>query len=525
MSMSTFHGLEVARKALFAQQHGLYTTGHNISNVNTEGYSRQRSNFVTTTPYPPQMFLKPKIPGQMGTGVEVGTVQRIRDQFLDFQYRLENSRASYWNTRNQALSRMEELLNEPSENGLSKTLDRFWQSLQDLADNIDNSGARSVVAQRGLALAETFNHLSRSLQSIQLDLKDQIDVSVKEINSLLRQIHGINEQIVKIEPHGLLPNDLYDERDRLVDQLSKHLNIKVHYSRSSEGAPDIAEGIASIELLDSRGYSIGNGVYLIDVSGAGSIKDAVNELSVQFGDKGVSRISVDGYHGLEDMKLLEAIGSLGALIEAHGYYDGTEVVGDYPDMLFELDRMAYTLATIFNHQHGQGFTPGGGAVEDFFQTNDGSTLITAENITVNPNILNDPTLIAAGEPGQGTQNNLNALKLAELFDKKLDPASGIYPPGYDTDYAIIGPSIREYYRQLIGELGVKGQEAVRMTENTEILRSQVDDQRMAVTAVSLDEEMSNLIKFQHAYNAAARNITALDEMLDRIINNMGLVGR
>lgn len=514
MTMSTFHGLEVARKALFAQQHGLYTTGHNIANVNTPGYSRQRANFVTTTPYPPQMFLKPKIPGQVGTGVEIGTVQRIRDQFLDFQYRMENSRANYWQTRNQALSRMEELLNEPSENGLSITMDRFWQSLQDLADSIDNSGARAVVAQRGLAVAETFNHLYRSLTAIRLDLKDQIEVSVKEINSLLRQIHALNEQIAKIEPHGLLPNDLYDERDRLIDQLSNHFNIKVHYSRSSDGAPDIAEGIASIELLDSQGRSIGNGVYLIDVSGAGSIKDAVNEFRVEFGDDGVSRIAVEGYHGLGDFALLESIGSIAALVEAYGYYPNgaTEPVGEYPYMLQQLNLMVHEFATRFNEAHRAGVKLDGSVSNlDFFVTSDGSATFTAENITVNEIILKDPNEIAAGQPGGGSHNNLNALALARVFD---EPLAGLN-----------NASVREFYRQLIGELGVKGQEAVRMTENTEILRSQVEDQRLSVSAVSLDEEMANLIKFQHAYNAAARNITALDEMLDRIINNMGLVGR
>src|SRR5699024_457549 len=176
---------------------------------------------------------------------------------------------------------MEEMLNEPTENGISKTTDRFWQSLQDLVDDVENTGARSVVAQRALALAETYNHMSRSLQSIQMDLKDQIDVNVENINSLVRQIHSINEQIVKIEPHELLPNDMYDERDRLIDELSKYVNIKVHYSSSSTGSLDIADGLASIELLDSKGHSFGNGAYLINVSGAGSLKDAINELSVE----------------------------------------------------------------------------------------------------------------------------------------------------------------------------------------------------------------------------------------------------
>src|SRR5690625_3167035 len=133
--MSTFQGLELARKALFAQQGALYTTGHNIANVNTEGYSRQRVNFETSTPFPVPSRVQPKIPGQLGTGVEIGTVQRIRDKFLDMQFRAEHSRLGYWDTKQEALSRMENLLNEPSETGLSNRMDLFWQSLQDLADH------------------------------------------------------------------------------------------------------------------------------------------------------------------------------------------------------------------------------------------------------------------------------------------------------------------------------------------------------------------------------------------------------
>src|SRR5690625_280821 len=145
-------------------------------------------------------------------------------------------------------------------------MDRFWESLQELATNPDNSGAREVVAERGLALSETFNYLSKSMQSIQTDLKDQIDASVDDINSLVRRINSINEQIQKIEPHGLLANDLYDERDLLIDQLSEMVNIKVHYTSSSDSALEIADGLASIELLDESGNSIGNdGVFLIDV--------------------------------------------------------------------------------------------------------------------------------------------------------------------------------------------------------------------------------------------------------------------
>src|SRR5699024_2242255 len=153
--MSTFHGLEMARQALFAQQSALYTTGHNISNANTDGYSRQRVNFETTSPFPAPSRVQPQIAGQKGTGVDIGSIQRIRDHFLDVQYRNENGKLGYWETKSEALKRMENLLNEPTDEGLAAVMNEFWQSLNDLAVNPDNTGARSVVAQRGLAVAET----------------------------------------------------------------------------------------------------------------------------------------------------------------------------------------------------------------------------------------------------------------------------------------------------------------------------------------------------------------------------------
>src|SRR5699024_356761 len=221
------------KRALFAQQSALYTTGHNISNTNTDGYSRQRVNFESSSPFPPASRNRPEMAGQMGTGVEAGTVERIRNQFLDHQFRAENSKSEYWSTKADALSRMEHLMNEPSETGLSETMDQFWQSLQDLAVNPEDAGARSVVAQRALAVSDTFNYLSDSLSSIRTDLRKQIDVEVKDANSLIRQINAINEQVKNVETNGQLPNDLYDERDRLIDELSGIVNIDVRYTKSS----------------------------------------------------------------------------------------------------------------------------------------------------------------------------------------------------------------------------------------------------------------------------------------------------
>lgn len=519
--MSTFQGLELSKRALFAQQSALYTTGHNISNVNTNGYSRQRVEFNATNSFPVPSRVMPNIPGQLGTGVEAGIVERIRNHFLDTQYRSETSRHEYWNTKQDGLERLESLLNEPSDSGLSKTMDQFWQSLQDLSKDPEDGGTRSVVGERGLALAETFNYLSKSMQSIQGDLKEQIDGSVKDVNALLRNINNLNEQIKKVEPHGLLPNDLYDERDRLIDRLSEEMNIKVHYEESSDSALDVAVGIASIELLDESGQSIGeDGVYLIDAKN-NPLENAVNELKVSYkeNDDGsdyaqdiVSSISVEGYDDLEELELQDSIGRLSALVELYGFENADgEIEGVYPETLDELNKMAKEFAGRFNEVHEEGIDANGENGVAFFVTKDGSEEITAENLTINKDILKNGNLIAAGVEGKGSRNGDNALNLKEVFNEDIE--------------ALNNGSTRKFYTSLIGDLAVETEEAIKMTENTASLRNQVDESRMSVSAVSLDEEISNLVKFQHAYNASARNMTAVDEMLERIINNMGIVGR
>lgn len=505
--MSTFHGLEKAKQALFAQQSALYTTGHNIANANTEGYTRQRVNFETVSPFPVGSRNRPQIPGQIGTGVQIDAIQRVRDKFLDYQFRSENSRAGYWDSMSSSLSRMEELLNEPSESGLSHTMDEFWKSLQDLATNPENSGARSVVVNRALAVTETFNYISSSLQVIREDLKDQINITVSDANSLLRQINEINEQIQKIEPHGYLANDLYDDRDRLIDELSEIVSIKVHHVKSSDSSLDIADGLVRIELVDHQGLSLDQPpVFLLDGQ-PGNHANAVNELSLSYHENGaIQAINIDGYEDMGNLDMMNTIGSLKGLIEAYGYEDNGTIIGEYPEMLAQLDRMASEFAKAFNEVHEEGYDLEGNKGENFFANVD-----SAATITVASEIFNNPELIAASTD-ETSGNGQNALDLADVFN-------------HTELVNLDGASINSFYESLIGGLGVRASEANRMTDNTEVLRSQVEEQRMSVSAVSLDEEMTNMIKFQHAYNAAARNMTAIDELLDKIINGMGIVGR
>ncbi|UTR11783.1 flagellar hook-associated protein FlgK [Evansella sp. LMS18] len=548
---STFHGLETARRALATQQAALHTTGHNIANANTPGYTRQRVNFTQTEAFPSPSFNKPGIPGQIGTGVKAGEIQRVREAFLDTQLRTESNKHGYWEGRHTALHKMEDIMNEPTENGLANTMDRFWQSLQDLAVHPEDSGARSVVRERGIALAETFNHTYESLEAIQRDYQNQIGVQTNKVNSLLTQINNINKQIAGVEPHGYLANDLYDQRDLLVDELSQYINIKVEQVGSGGLSKEVADGRYTIKLLNDEGKE--TGFTLVDGRSLES-----NEIHFTYaGEDGSGPVNgifiapakimddidhVNELHGdsraifLESMEDFNSPGKLWATIEAYGYNDksGNEK-GLYPDMMKELDLMAATFAAEFNAVHSTGWSMS--EIEE--GTKSGYNFFAFAEVTGQPSINPDTGNIA------GAAKRL--MLHSDMEDLNNIAASGAARNGVEREEAFSGDgsnalalagvkdatlnfgstrtNIQTYYQGVIGEMAVKTNEAERMTKNTAVLKDSVEERRQSVSGVSLDEEMSNLIQFQHAYNAAARNITTVDEMLDRIINGMGVVGR
>ncbi|THE12342.1 flagellar hook-associated protein FlgK [Bacillus timonensis] len=519
--VSTFHGLETARRGMVTQQSALYTTGHNIANASTPGYTRQRVNFTQTNPYPSPGLNTAKIPGQVGTGVEAGTIQRVRESFLDVQFRGEQTKTSYWDTRANALGKMEEIMNEPSETGLANTLNQFWQSLQDLAANPEDQGARSVVRQRGEMVANTFTYLSNSLTAIKDDFGKQISVTVKSVNSLSDQISRINKQISEIEPVGYLPNDLYDERDRLIDELSKYVEIKVHPPRSSGGdSLPVAEGILDISIVGDNGTE----TKLID--GSTFKKLSVDPATDSDGDgvndqptSAVTGFQLDG----QDIPFIRS-GEMKAIVETYGYVENGAEKGIYPKMLDDLDKMAYSFATQFNAVHSQGFTlktsteasvQGGDFFEPFTGTGANAYKGAAATIKVSSNIDNLSYIAVSTIQGE-SGNGYNATNLANVKNANFGTLTG---------FPITAGSVQSYYESLIGSMGVDSQEAIRMSENSAVLKDSVENRRQSVSAVSLDEEMTNMIKFQHAYNGSARMITVLDEMLERIINGLGTGGR
>lgn len=502
---STFMGLETNKRGLYTQQTALYTTGHNISNANTLGYSRQRVNMESTTGFPGVGLNSGTMPGFLGTGVQSGSIQRIRDSFVDHQFRQESNKFGYWESKSKAISQMEDVLTEPSTTGLQKSFSEFWQSLQDLATNPSESGARAVAIRRGEAVADSFNYMHKSLTEIQTNIGTEIEHSAKDINSILKQIAHVNDQIKNIEPNGYVPNDLYDQRDLLLDELATFVPIEVKYNssggRSVEG---VAEGWAVVSL------KLGNGDKVELVNG-----NKAQEITVKFadgdGNQPVTDISITGHPETIGHDELADLGKLKSLMNSYGTADEE---GLYPDMIAELNKMAAEFAKAFNEIYRQGH-PMDSTENDvpnwFFIRENPDVEFSAGNIKVNDLLIEDPSLFRASSAVDEEGNGKQALELAGLEFKSLS--------GLD------GATLETYFQSIIGDLGVEGLEANKMVENTITLLGAVEHRRASISSVSLDEEMTDMIRFQQAYNASARMITVVDETLDKIINGMGIVGR
>ncbi|NTY10503.1 flagellar hook-associated protein FlgK [Exiguobacterium sp. JMULE1] len=514
---STFMGLETGRRALTTSQWALQATGNNVSNAGTAGFSRQRLVQATTEQLSVSLGGGKNV--QFGTGVRGELVERLRDVMVDKQYRDESTKYAYYSTKAAAFGRMEDIINEPSETGLAKTLDSFWASLQGLSKNPQDSGARSVVRQQADTVSKTFNYLATSLTKVQGDLKNELDVSTKKVNDLLQKIYNVNTQIHEIEPIGVLPNDLYDERDRYFDELSTYVDFKkvpIDATAITSGgmgnASKIAEGRMDVEIIVPGGSSL----HAVDMT-------ITQARSLTFTENPTTK-AITGYNTTTGPVLFTASnsfsnGKLWALLQMHGYQrDGeTTLTGEYPKMLDNLDKMAAAFAKEFNDAHSKNFIKSKDAsgtvsntygTNEFFVASDGGT-VKAGTISVGDTIWKDLSNIMSSRDGN-IGDGSGALILANIKTKSLSDLSA---------------PIGSFYQSIIGDMGVATSQTIDLGKNASVLMENADQRRMSVSAVSLDEEMTMMIQYQHAYNAAARNITTVDEMLDKIINGMGLVGR
>jgi len=238
----SFFGIELGKRAIFAQKRGLEVTGHNVSNAGTEGYSRQRVELTTMYPYTDPALNRPATPGQLGTGVTIEQIARLRDRFLDLQYREELQTWGRWDVRSITFKRIEEFFNEPSDSSIRQAFDEFWEALQSLHVNPEDPAFRESVREKALTFTRLVRYISNQLSAYRADLNEEVAMKVSEINSYIDQIADLNRQIQMVKGVKDNPNDLLDKQDLLIEKLSKMIDVDV-FEDPSGGVILVVNGV------------------------------------------------------------------------------------------------------------------------------------------------------------------------------------------------------------------------------------------------------------------------------------------
>ena len=460
--MSGWLGLNTALSALTASQLALDTAAHNTANANTPGYSRQRVSMVESLPYTYPAFNRSGLPGQIGTGVTVATIERVRDSFLDVQIRSQLSLQGQWQTKSDELAKVESAFPEPGGSGLGTALNSFWNAWQDLAADPTSSAARSALVGQAGTLTQQFTTAAGQLTSLVEGIDYQVGQQVSQVNTLASQIASLNGQIQRVTVAGDQPNDLADQRDLLLDKLSQIVPI------------------TTVPKAD--------GTVTVLIAGTDLVEHGTARLMTTAPDANGHSVPTWSSGG----SVALGTSQLGAYVSVRATLAG------YQD---QLNTLARGVADAVNTAQ----TNGGG--QAFFTYTPGAA---ASTIAVSAAVVADPSLVvtgAAGSPGDGgIAGAIADLRNAKLFGSGTQTASG-------------------FYANLIGTIGSDAQQANAMSTNEGLVVNQLTTRRESVSGVSLDEEATDMIRFQRAYQAAARVITIVDETLDTIINKTGLVGR
>jgi flagellar hook-associated protein 1 len=622
---SSFAGIELGKRSLVAHTQGLQTVGHNLSNASVEGYSRQRVRMAAFDPLYDPALNREERPGQIGQGVTVQTVERIRDQILEGRIVGQANEMGYWEARDKYMLLVEQVYNEPTELSVRSLMDKFWESWQELSIYPEEFPARRAVLERGQALIDGIHGRFRGLTEIRDMLELEVTAGVERVNAILSEISVLNEQIVKVEAMGDNPNDLLDKRDLFVKELSGLIDITVDGRDPDEftihtGGLHLLQGRVVNPLRlepnpDNEGYSdvlwakngeeayfrggklaayvglrdgdLRSEIQKLDMMTINFI-DLVNEVHREgYGSTGEAGLdffteypainnllgnydrSGDGEFdssyifritGIHSLNPQEQIGLRGTLTLSAGngdvdveYYP-TDTVADLigrintsgSEVMARLDRagrLSLKGAPAQEEQNpdfvirhiedsGQFFAGYSGILnasgpEGAYDWGGPDAVLALRGgdleyavaplahpagwIEVNRQLNTDPGRIAAGfgvngrpaEPGDGSA----ALAIASLRH----------------DEVMIGriPTFDEFFADTIASAGLRGETAARALETEGLIMKELEDMRQAISGVNIDEELAQMIKFQHGYNAASRFISEINTLLDTIINRMG----
>ena len=451
----SYMGLQTALSGLEAAQAAINTTGQNIANASTPGYSRQRVNMTERSAVTiPALSSVTGDGAQFGTGVDITSITRIRDQFLDSQYRAQNTTENGQNTNATILSQVQAGLNEPSSSGLSGTLNQFFSDWGQLANTPQNQGAQQAVMGDGAAVADSLNTLSSQLSTLESQVTQQYntltDPTTGAVANDANQIAQLNGQIAQAQAAGIDANGLQDQRDSVIDDLSQYSNVNV--AQQSNGMVNVSFGNAATAAQ----------------AGTTDATPLVNGASA------------DLIHNLTDPNLSGAGGTLGSLL---GLYDATTGTGKIAGYMTTLNSVAKQIVTSVNNAISTA-DPSGATATPFFDPSG----TTAATLAVNPSLT----------------------------------SSGTSPPYTATEASAVasisGGSAQQAYNAFVTGVGSDVQSAQNAQQTSQALLTAIGNQRQSISGVSLDEEMTNLIQFQQAYQASAKVMSTINDTISSLFN-------
>lgn len=452
--------LSIGLSALLAQRAALDTAGQNIANANTDGYTRQRVNLAATGGTTIPSFFS-RYTG-VGTGVAVAGVDRITDRFLQLRSLQEHAHDSSLQQTKLIMGQVELAFNEPSDTGIQAQLADFWSAWDDVANNPSDTSARAALLEKAQTVTAGFRQVASGMDDVSSTALNQVRNDTSEINNMASAVAKLNQGIQTAVNGGLQPNDLFDQRDQLLQKLTSLVGITTQ--DGPNGMVDVYVGGGPLV----RGAT--SSTVHLDATAPASIRWDADNSPVNLG-------------GGSDSGLLQAINV------------------DIPKYRNALNTIATAFRDTVNAQHEQGVSlnsapsptasnvdliiPGGVATG----TVDAATVSVA-NIT--------PDQIAAAAVNGGRMDGGNALKMADLVSSPTGPDAA--------------------YRSLVGILGVDVQRANSQASIQGEVTKQTDAAAQAVSGVNIDEEMTNMLSFQHGYEAAAKFLSAVDSTMDTIIN-------
>lgn len=540
--MSSISSLARAVSAMMSNQSALNTTAHNLSNVNTTGYVRQQV-LMHDASYD-KVGLNETTDFQVGLGVDVTAIRQVRDQFLDISYRQENSRRGFYASQSSGIEEIEIVLGETEGESFAEVLNDLWVSMNELSKKPDGLETRGTFIQSAVQFVDRASLISDQLSAYQEHLNTEVISMVDTINNIGDDIYRLNEVIVGQEVGGGNANDYRDQRNQLLDQLSGMVDIR--YTEDAVGNIKVSvEGTEFVSIV---------GVNHMDLAASEPFSTLVSPVWPQLGDYPVFDLSkamnpennndkgsLKGliitrgvrqadYRDMTDTAYYEANVKPSIIMNAQAQFDQliNGIVTTINDILSPNTVGPPPMLDVANAPYGMDGLQGtelfvrktvdrytAGVYNEPDMTNP-YTLYTAGNIEVNSDLLSNydmlPLSYIDGEYGDNSV-------VEEMLAAWEAPFQSI-EPGLSEQL-----NFNEYYERFVSEVGNNGYAINNTLDNQTMMIQQIDNQRSQLTGVSSDEELGNMIKFQHAYTAAAKVVNVVDEMIEQIVMNTGLVGR